>query len=120
MKRSPPSSQVRLFWVALLIGMLALPLLKATVTPSGAAGPIAQAWELARQSGSYSFRTTVDQQTLPEASLLNAGRPARHDYLTLQGSIDQPNHHMDLSLWRSLGPDPATTLQLRMDGTQVQ
>ncbi len=80
---------------------------------------VERAWGLAQDSGAYSFHTSIDQQTNAVPSLRSAGRPPRHDYLSLQGSLDQPAERMELAMWRTLGPQPPNAMQVRLADGQT-
>src|SRR5829696_9124309 len=98
----------------LLVALLLAPLLLAEVPqPTTPEQVVDKAWALARQSGSYHFHTSIDQQTIARPSLRNAGRPPRHDYFTMDGTVDQPAERLELSLWRSRTPDPDRAVSVK-------
>lgn len=104
--------------LALLALMVPLVLVERTqsLSPQGA---VERAWDLAHTSGVYTFQTAIDQQTRAVPSLRSTGRPPRHDYVSLHGEVDQPAERMGLSMWRSLGPEPANALQIRFADQRV-
>lgn len=62
---------------------------------------VAEAWELARLSGVYDFRTELVQTTDPALSLTNAGREPEIQRIYIEGQVDQPAERMAMSLWQN-------------------
>ena len=56
------------------------------------------AWEMAKLSGSYSFRTDIDQRTAPVPNIANYGRPAQHTQLRIEGRSDEATQSAELTL----------------------
>ena len=52
---------------------------------------VTNAWELAKLSGSYSFRSEIDQRTAPAPQMGNYGQPATHIRMRIEGSADESN-----------------------------
>lgn len=52
---------------------------------------VTNAWELAKLSGSYSFRSEVDQRTAPAPQMGNYGQPAKHLRMRIEGNADEAN-----------------------------
>jgi predicted outer membrane repeat protein len=107
--------------VALLLAGL-VPLLSSPaqgpLTPSAT---VAHAWKLARLSGRYDFRTSIEQYSQQQPSLRNAGRPARPSYLSMAGSIDQPAERLEFSFSQSRTFDPQHAVGVKIeDGTAMQ
>jgi hypothetical protein len=90
----------------LLALLLPLALLR-TRQPAGDADALSNAWALAEASGSYRYRSQVEQTTIPRASLANAGRPPRLERYGLEGSIDRRNESLELQLWLNGIGDPS-------------
>jgi len=76
---------------------------------------ISNAWVLAEASGSYRYRSQIEQTTIPRASLANAGRTTRQERYALEGSIDRRSESMDLQLWLNGVGDPSGATAVRVD-----
>ncbi|MEM7111243.1 MAG: LamG-like jellyroll fold domain-containing protein [Chloroflexota bacterium] len=76
---------------------------------------VQQAWEFAQVSGSYEYRSQLEQITYPAPSLSSAGRDKQVHQLFVEGSIDQPNEKMELSLWENSGGVAEDAIQLRVE-----
>ncbi|MFN2169047.1 MAG: hypothetical protein ACK2U9_22675, partial [Anaerolineae bacterium] len=57
--------------------------------PAAARRAVREAWEKARDAGTYAFATNLAQTTFPALALANAGRGPERSELLLQGEIDQ-------------------------------
>ncbi|MGD8464673.1 MAG: hypothetical protein PVI09_12480, partial [Anaerolineae bacterium] len=62
--------------------------------PAAARRAVREAWEKARDAGTYAFATHLAQTTFPALALVNAGRGPERSELLLQGEIDQPARTM--------------------------
>lgn len=62
---------------------------------------VEHAWELARQSGVYAFRSDMTQTADPALSMINAGRDKQVDRLFFEGSINQTEEQMEMTLWQN-------------------
>ena len=80
---------------------------------------VERAWKLAKASGSYSFRSEIVQTTLPAPKLSSAGRRAREEHLTVDGSIDQPAKSMEMILWTGANLEPENGVQVRVEGDRA-
>ncbi|NCC30771.1 MAG: hypothetical protein EOM24_01960, partial [Chloroflexia bacterium] len=79
-------------------------------------GPIAAAWQQARERGAYSFDADLMQVTVPTSSILNSGRSSQVDRLYMSGHADVRAKSLDLRLWSGSGSvnHPETGLELRV------
>ncbi len=76
---------------------------------------ITQAWELARQSGSYHYHSQVEQTTYPLPKLSNSGRAPQEDTVTLDGSVNVPEASMEMTLWQNGGGTLADGVSIRVE-----
>jgi len=104
-----------LLWVTAL-ALITLALLPYRLT-AARSGPIAGAWEHARQAGAYQFSGTLLQVTTPVASAANIGRSSRTDQIHLQGRTDTGAERMELTLWAHGGSliDSTGALSVKVD-----
>src|SRR6185369_6052355 len=93
--------------------LLLLPwLLPSAAADSSAQQAVAQAWDLARASGSYRYHAALDQTTYPGPSLHNVGRASRQDHLIIDGTLDQPRQKMEFSLQPKDNPNAAVAMRV--------
>ncbi len=81
---------------------------------------VEQAWQRARQLGSYRFTTNLEASTTP------AGQPvpensARYERLYLEGQVDLPAQKMELSIWEKGGKafNTRQAIQMRVEGEKT-
>ena len=93
--------QFRIVWMylsILIIVMLIGYTLVSIVNNLSPASQAKNAWEMAKLSGSYSFRTDIDQRTAPVPNIANYGRPAQHTQLRIEGRTDEATQSAELTL----------------------
>ena len=72
---------------------------KAAPPQPDAGRAVHDAWQRARDAGSYNFATDLSQVSYPARSLANAGRgPSRAD-IHVEGEIDQPARTLAFRMW---------------------
>ena len=85
--------------------------LDANMTPQEV---IENAWKLAQQSGTYSFRSAIEQTTYPAPTITNAGRDPKQDTLAMEGDIDQPAETLEMTVWPDQSFNPETGIAIRV------
>jgi hypothetical protein len=58
-----------------------------------------QAWQRARETGSYHFGGDLDQTTLPAATVANVGLSSRQSSIHMEGDADLPAGALRFTLW---------------------
>ncbi|HYF63552.1 MAG TPA: hypothetical protein VD886_12110, partial [Herpetosiphonaceae bacterium] len=76
---------------------------------------VRRAWGLASASGTYRYRSQVEQTSYPRHNLANTGRSARQERFSLEGSVDQPNETMELSVWPNSGGRASEAIGMRVE-----
>ncbi|MCO5189956.1 MAG: hypothetical protein M9918_17410 [Anaerolineae bacterium] len=84
------------------------------------ADPIAAAWEMARASGSYQYRTLVEQTTYPQPTIRNAGSQPKLQIVGVEGSADLPNEMLTMTFWQNAGFDPNTGIGVRVTNGKTE
>lgn len=80
---------------------------------------VQQAWELARSSGHYNYRSLVDQTVYPAPSVANAGRSPRQDRLAIEGDVDVFAETLNLTLWDDGSFDPQRGISVKIEDGQA-
>ena len=96
------------------------------VFPAGSQGPspadtVQQAWQRARDLGTYSFATDLTATAYAAPKLANTGRPASEERLHLEGSVDVPADTLLLSVWQGSGSvlNPRDGVEVRIEGNRA-
>ena len=96
-----PKFHFRIAWLYLAILIIVTIIGYTLVNIVNNLSPASQAknaWEMAKLSGSYSFRTDIDQRTAPVPNIGNYGRPAQHTQLRIEGRTDEATQSAELTL----------------------
>ena len=96
-----PKFHFRIAWLYLAILIIVTIIGYTLVNIANNLSPASQAknaWEMAKLSGSYSFRTDIDQRTAPVPNIGNYGRPAQHTQLRIEGRTDEATQSAELTL----------------------
>lgn len=96
-----PKFRFRIAWLYLSIVIIVMLIGYTLVSIVNNLSPASQAknaWEMAKLSGSYSFRTDIDQRTAPVPNIANYGRPAQHTQLRIEGRTDEATQSAELTL----------------------
>ncbi|MCB9434659.1 MAG: hypothetical protein H6668_22070 [Ardenticatenaceae bacterium] len=88
-----------------------------TDLPESAAQTIQQAWQATKDSGVYDFRASYEQTRHFAPSLKNAGKEPVADQLFIEGQVNEPAETLEMTLWRSGGPESGNALAMRVEGT---
>lgn len=78
-----------------------------------------QAWGLAQQSGSYHYRSSVEQTIYPALTVQNAGRDPRVDHLGVEGQTDVLAETMSMTLWPDGSFNPQTGIEAKVENGQT-
>ena len=132
------TTRIRLILTAACLPLLMLfalrPMLQASTLSSGSdrladltrasdpATAVADAWERAKQAGSYAFTADVTQATIPLATTANVGRSSKTTRYYMEGSADPQAGDMAFTLWGDGGSvlDPASGISIRVADNVVQ
>ena len=76
---------------------------------------IAEAWELAQESGRYSFRAEVEQTTYPQPMITNGGAQPDVKRLGMEGQVDVPAEALNLTLWSDASFNPDTGISVQVE-----
>ena len=112
-----------LFFIVLificLVGLLLSSVIaRAAVTDSPlptARDAVVGAWELAQASGSYGYRSEINQTTYPAPSVTSAGRPPQEITVAIEGDIDLLAETMAMRLWTDGSYNPDTGIEVRVE-----
>lgn len=112
----------RRFWL-LALGLLVL-FFSATTATHADTDPtpqqqVDQAWQLAQASGSYDYRTLVEQTTYPQPTIRNAGTQPKVQMVGMEGSADLHTQSLNLTLWQNASFDPDTGIGVRVANGQT-
>ncbi|MEM7127857.1 MAG: LamG-like jellyroll fold domain-containing protein, partial [Chloroflexota bacterium] len=101
MNRSQQGRAVRLYVSLAALGLLLLFLWPSFVAavPLTAKHELQRSWRYASDVGSYSYRSTMVRTKHPTLSLENVGRTAKVERASAQGSVDNPDETIQLTLW---------------------
>ena len=77
---------------------------------------VRDAWEKARDAGTYAFATNVTQVTYPALALANAGRGPERSELFLEGEIDQPARTLEFRMGQ---PGSDVSGEARIEGDRA-
>jgi hypothetical protein len=64
---------------------------------------VIEAWERARDAGSYRYTADVVQTTIPQPTITNVGRASRREELRIEGDTSLPDRTMHMRLWSQGG-----------------
>jgi type II secretory pathway pseudopilin PulG len=81
---------------------------------------IAQAWQLAQDSGRYAFDSQINQTTYPLPSLTNAGRPPENQQIALAAQVDKMAETSEITFWRGLQGLPEQGMTIRTEDGRSQ
>ncbi|MEM7029933.1 MAG: LamG-like jellyroll fold domain-containing protein [Chloroflexota bacterium] len=81
---------------------------------------VSQAWDMARKSGRYHYRSAVEQTTYPAPRMSNVGKDVTTDRLIMRGEIDQIAETMHLRLWQDGLEDPDKALEIKVIEGEAQ
>lgn len=90
-------------WLLASLCATAVVLLACPVDSVSAEGDIGEAWNRARDAGSYRFSADVVQTTTPLPTATNVGWQSKQQKLHLEGHTDLPQQTLDLTLWSQGG-----------------
>jgi hypothetical protein len=108
--------------VLLLAALAAAPLAsRADSAPLTPAEAVQQAWQRARDAGTYRFSTDLTAIAYPAPTLANVGRPAREERLHMEGRVDLPARTVLLSLWQGAGSllNARDSVEVRIEGDRA-
>jgi hypothetical protein len=79
---------------------------------------IRQAWERAKESGSYGFDADITQIKRPLASVTNVGKTTKRDNFYLEGTTNLAAQSLEMTLWSQSGTvqDKNSGAQIRIEG----
>lgn len=100
----------------LLLGSFPQPIAAGEPTP---AETVHQAWNLARASGRYDYRSLIEQTVYPAPAVTNAGRPPRTDRLGIEGNVDLATETLNLTLWDDGSFNPNSGLAVKIEDGQA-
>ena len=112
----------RLFLIVLILLFCSVNLFSVDQADSPAPRPqnaVVRAWELAQASGTYQYRSEIEQTTYPAPSITNAGRQPQQDHITLEGDIDIVAETMAMTLWTDSSYNPDTGIQIRVENGEA-
>ncbi len=72
---------------------------RAVASHTAAADEVNDAWQRAREAGSYKFTADVTQKTIPLLLITNVGRAGKEDRFYLEGTTNSLEQQMELVLW---------------------
>lgn len=81
---------------------------------------IAQAWQLAQDSGRYAFDSQIAQTTYPLPSLTNAGRPPENQQIALAGQVDKAAETTEITFWHGVQGSPEQGMTIRTENGRSQ
>ncbi|MFZ0548411.1 MAG: thrombospondin type 3 repeat-containing protein, partial [Candidatus Promineifilaceae bacterium] len=80
---------------------------------------VESAWNLARRSGHYQYRSLVDQTIYPAPSVINAGRPPERDRLAVEGEVDVEAESLNMTFWNDGSFDPQRGISVKVEDGQT-
>ncbi|MCA9979414.1 MAG: hypothetical protein KDD89_01215, partial [Anaerolineales bacterium] len=69
------------------------------IPPASAAGDVTQVWQNVQRSESYAFSASIENKTIPLATVSNIGRMSRTSMVYLEGQNDVQDEALQLAMW---------------------
>ena len=98
MIRKPAATVVSLILFGIVIVVACGLLLINMVQHQTAQTKVNDAWQLAKLSGAYEFRTEVSQTTNYQPRLSNYGKQSRYEQFVVSGSVDESHQTLDIKI----------------------
>ncbi|NUM43532.1 MAG: hypothetical protein HUU38_02415 [Anaerolineales bacterium] len=89
----------KILFVALLFAVAALAYQVWFTAPASAAGNVAQVWHNVQRSDSYAFTASVENKSIPLATIGNIGRFSKTTSLYLEGQNNLRDDELQLAIW---------------------
>ena len=121
---APSKTKFHLFFLLIFIGLLLLvvgqlPSARAD-EPTTAQDVVAQAWQLAQDSGRYAFDSQIHQTVYPQPSLTNAGRPPENQQIALAAQVDKVSETAEMTFWNGVQGLPEQGMTIRTENGRSQ
>ncbi|MEM7115428.1 MAG: thrombospondin type 3 repeat-containing protein, partial [Chloroflexota bacterium] len=108
---------ISLFLVGTVVKNVAAQTAVSTTTEITPAEAVQNAWQSTKDSGVYDFRANYEQTRHLAPSLKNAGKDPIEDQLFIEGQVNEPAESLEMTMWRTGGPESGNALAMRVEGT---
>ncbi|MEI7900550.1 MAG: thrombospondin type 3 repeat-containing protein [bacterium] len=128
MKISPQSIRRSMVGVVcvIIVASATLVLSERLLRASGTAEPptpeqaLQQAWQRAKESGSYRFNADVQQTTIPLPTLANVGRQSKQQTVRIEGDTNFATRAMRFTMWNQGSVlDPRSGVEVKVEGDRA-
>ena len=124
MKSHPQRTFIRPAVFFALTGLLALLLIQLPTAqadePATPQETVANAWQLAQDSGRYAFDSQIEQKTYPIPSLTNAGRLPEEQHISLAAEVDKVAETSEITFWNGEPGLPEQGMMIRTENGRSQ
>lgn len=117
-----PKKWHKVLFAALLLAAAALVYQVWSTAPASAAGNVAQVWKNVQRSDSYTFTASVENKSIPLATVGNIGRFSKTTSLYLEGQNDLRGEALQLAIWGGgiNVLDQSSAYQMRLSDGRVE